>query len=82
MRSTKLKVVKHGQVISILAISIEFIKTITVSRMHRHLLFIHRQESIVHTGDFKVDYTPVFGDAIDLAAFCRDRKKGCARTDV
>ena len=24
---------------------------------------------VVHTGDFKVDYTPVFGDAIDLQRF-------------
>ena len=30
---------------------------------------------VVHTGDFKVDYTPVFGDAIDLQRFCRDWKK-------
>ena len=25
--------------------------------------------TVVHTGDFKVDYTPVFGDAIDLQRF-------------
>ena len=31
---------------------------------------------VVHTGDFKVDYTPVFGDAIDLARFGEIGKKG------
>ena len=32
--------------------------------------------TIVHTGDFKVDYTPVFGDAIDLQRFGEIGKKG------
>ena len=31
---------------------------------------------VVHTGDFKVDYTPVFGDAIDLQRFGEIGKKG------
>ena len=31
---------------------------------------------MVHTGDFKVDYTPVFGDAIDLQRFGEIGKKG------
>ena len=30
----------------------------------------------MHTGDFKVDYTPVFGDAIDLQRFAELGKKG------
>ena len=32
--------------------------------------------TVVHTGDFKVDYTPVFGDAIDLQRFAEIGKKG------
>ena len=31
---------------------------------------------VVHTGDFKVDYTPVYGDAIDLQRFAEIGKKG------
>jgi len=31
---------------------------------------------VLHTGDFKVDYTPVFGDAIDLQRFGEIGKKG------
>ena len=32
--------------------------------------------TIVHTGDFKIDYTPVDGDAIDLARFAELGKDG------
>ena len=43
--------------------------------------------TILHTGDFKVDYTPVFGDAIDLGRFAELGKKGvlalmCESTNV
>ncbi len=42
---------------------------------------------IVHTGDFKIDYTPVFGDAMDLTRFGELGKKGvlalmCDSTNV
>ena len=32
--------------------------------------------TIVHTGDFKIDYTPVFGDPVDLPRFAELGKKG------
>ena len=38
--------------------------------------FIHRQASWYTQDDFKVDYTPVFGDAIDLQRFGEIGKKG------
>ena len=44
VRSTKLKEVKHGQVINLGDFSIEFIKQIIVSRMLLHSQFIHLQE--------------------------------------
>ena len=31
---------------------------------------------ILHTGDFKIDYTPVFGDTADLQRFAELGKKG------
>ena len=31
---------------------------------------------VLHTGDFKIDYTPVFGDATDLQRFAELGKKG------
>ena len=55
--------------------------------MLRHWLYSLRQGIIVHTGDFKIDYTPVFGDAIDLTRFGELGKKGvlalmCDSTNV
>ena len=43
--------------------------------MRLHLRFIPRLGIVVHTGDFKVDYTPVFGDAIDLQRFAEIGKE-------
>ncbi len=37
--------------------------------------FIHRQELLCIQETFKVDYTPVFGDAIDLQRLERSVKK-------
>lgn len=44
--------------------------------MQSHWRFILLAGIVVHTGDFKVDYTPVFGDAIDLQRFAEIGKKG------
>ena len=44
----------------------------------RRLLAIYSPAGImVHTGDFKVDYTPVFGDAIDLQRFANWERRAC-----
>ena len=64
--NTKRKVVKFGQSINLGQFRIEFIKT-NHSIVDAAALAIYSPAGIVvHTGDFKVDYTPVFGDAIDL----------------
>lgn len=76
MKSCKRKVVKHGQSINLGAFRIEFIKT-NHSIQDASALAIYSPAGIViHTGDFKVDYTPVFGDAIDLQRFAEIGKKG------
>ena len=76
LRGTKRKVVKHGQSINLGAFRIEFIKT-NHSIADASALAIYSPAGIVvHTGDFKVDYTPVFGDAIDLQRFGEIGKKG------
>ena len=76
VRSTKLKEVKHGQVINLGDFAVEFIKT-NHSIQDASALAIYSPVGIViHTGDFKVDYTPVFGDAIDLQRFAEIGKKG------
>ena len=70
------KVVKFGQIINLGCFRIEFIKT-NHSIVDAAALAIYSPAGIVvHTGDFKVDYTPVFGDAIDLQRFADLGKKG------
>ncbi len=76
LRTTKRKIIKHGQSINLGCFRIEFIKT-NHSIADASALAIYSPAGIVvHTGDFKVDYTPVFGDAIDLQRFAEIGKKG------
>ena len=76
MNTTKRKVVKFGQSINLGHFRIEFIKT-NHSIVDAAALAIYSPAGIiVHTGDFKVDYTPVFGDSIDLQRFAEIGKKG------
>lgn len=76
LRSTKRKVVKHGQSINLGKFRIEFIKTNHSIQDASALAIYSPAGIVVHTGDFKVDYTPVFGDAIDLQRFAEIGKKG------
>lgn len=70
------KVVKFGQNINLGCFRIEFIKT-NHSIVDAAALAIYSPAGVVvHTGDFKVDYTPVYGDAIDLQRFAELGKKG------
>ena len=76
MKACKRKVVRHGQSINLGAFRIEVIKT-NHSIQDASALAIHSPAgTVIHTGDFKVDYTPVFGDAIDLQRFAEIGKKG------
>lgn len=76
MRSTRRKVVKHGQSINLGKFRIEFIKTNHSIQDASALAIYSPAGIVVHTGDFKVDYTPIFGDAIDLQRFAELGKKG------
>ena len=75
-KTTKLKEVKHGQVINLGDFAIEFIKTNHSIQDASALAIYSPVGIVVHTGDFKVDYTPVFGDAIDLQRFAEIGRKG------
>lgn len=76
INNVKRKVVKHGQIINLGCFRIEFIRT-NHSIVDAAALAIYTPEGIiVHTGDFKVDYTPVFGEMIDLPRFGELGKKG------
>ncbi len=76
LKGTKRKVVKFGQSINLGQFRIEYIKT-NHSIVDAAALAIYSPAGIVvHTGDFKVDYTPVYGDSIDLQRFAEIGKKG------
>ncbi len=76
METTQRKVVKFGSSVSLGCFRVEFIKT-NHSIVDAAALAIYSPAGIViHTGDFKVDYTPVFGDAIDLQRFAELGRKG------
>ena len=76
VESTRRKVVSFGQHIRLGQFDVEFIRT-NHSIVDAAALAIYSPAGIViHTGDFKVDYTPVFGDAIDLQRFAELGRKG------
>ena len=76
LKKVKRKVVKYGQHINLGCFRVEFIRT-NHSIQDAAALAIYSPAGIVlHTGDFKVDYTPVFGDAIDLQRFAEIGRKG------
>ncbi len=76
LTKTRRKVVKYGQHINIGEFRVEFIKTNHSIQDAAALAIYSPAGIIVHTGDFKVDYTPVYGDAIDLQRFGELGKKG------
>lgn len=76
LNNVKRKVVKHGQTINLGCFRIEFIRS-NHSIVDSSGLAIYTPAGIlVHTGDFKVDFTPVFGETIDLQRYAELGKKG------
>ena len=76
LRTTKRKIISFGQSINLGQFRIEFIKTNHSIQDAAALAIFSPAGIVMHTGDFKVDYTPVFGDAIDLQRFAEIGKKG------
>ena len=66
LRTTKRKVVRHGQSINLGKFRIEFIKTNHSIQDASALAIYSPAGIVVHTGDFKVDYTPMDGKIMDF----------------
>jgi ribonuclease J len=87
LSSCKLQTVSQGQTIELGAFKVEFIRS-THSIADTVALAIHTPVGVVvHTSDFKVDYTPIAGEAIDLPRFAELGRKGvlllmCDSTNV
>ena len=76
LSSTELIRVKPRDVIRLNSVSVEFIKT-NHSIADSVAIAVHTPLGVVlHTGDFKVDYTPIDGEAMDFARFAELGKKG------
>ncbi len=87
LKSTKRRIVKHGQTVNLGCFRVEFIRTNHSIADAAALAIFTPAGLIIHTGDFKVDYTPIFGDMIDLQRFGELGKKGvlallCESTNV
>ena len=76
LKTTRRKVIHSGQTINLGQLRVEFIRTNHSIQDAVALAIYSPAGTIVHTGDFKVDYTPVFGDAIDLQRFAEIGRKG------
>ena len=76
LNNVRRKVVSHGQIINLGCFRIEFIRTNHSIADAAALAIYTPAGIIVHTGDFKVDFTPVFGETIDLPRFGELGKKG------
>ena len=76
LETTTRKVVTFGQTITLGEFHVEFIRTNHSISDAAALAIYTPQGILVHTGDFKVDYTPIYGDAIDLQRFGELGKKG------
>lgn len=76
MDITERHVVSFGQTVKFGSLKVEFIRTNHSISDACALAITSPVGVVVHTGDFKVDYTPVFGDPIDLARFAQLGKQG------
>lgn len=76
LRSTKLNIVDQKQIINLGKMNIEFIRT-AHSIPDAVGLALHTPAGvIVHTGDFKIDYTPIDGQKVDLGRFAELGNEG------
>ncbi len=72
----KRKIVKYGQSVNLGSFRVEFIRMNHSIVDAAALAIFTPVGTIIHTGDFKIDYTPVFGDSADLQRFGELGKKG------
>ena len=76
LSTTELITVKPRDVVRLNSVSVEFIKT-NHSIADSVAIAVHTPlGAVLHTGDFKVDYTPIDGEPMDFARFEELGKKG------
>lgn len=76
LKNVRLQVVKQGQKLKLGAFEVDFIR-VSHSIPDAVALAINTPLGvIIHSGDFKIDYTPIDGQVMDLQAFAEYGKKG------
>ncbi len=76
LKTVKKKVVKYGQIINLGCFRVEFIKMNHSIEDAAAIAVYTPAGVILDTGDFKIDYTPVYGDVTDLQRLAELGKKG------
>lgn len=87
LNDVTLNVVEHGQTVELGAFKVEFIRSTHSIADASALAIFTPVGTVVHTGDFKIDYTPIEGQPIDLGRLAELGKKGvlllmCDSTNV
>ncbi|MFZ5988308.1 MAG: ribonuclease J [Bacillota bacterium] len=83
----ELKVIKHSDVVELGCFKVEFIRSTHSIADAVALAIFTPIGTVFHTGDFKIDYTPIEGEPLDLARLAELGKKGvlllmCDSTNV
>ncbi|HHW70027.1 MAG TPA: ribonuclease J [Clostridiales bacterium] len=76
IQNAKLNRIKPGGKIKLGCFTVEFIRTSHSIADAVALAIYTPVGTIIHTGDFKIDYTPIDGQVIDLARFAQLGEKG------
>ncbi len=76
LSDVNLNIVKHGDNVELGCFNVEFIRTGHSIPDASALAITTPVGVILHTGDFKIDYTPINGDVIDLNRFAELGNKG------
>ncbi len=76
LNNVNLNVITPGQVINLKNFEVEFLK-VNHSIPDACAIAVHTDQGIIfHTGDFKIDLTPIDGEVMDFQRICELSKKG------
>ena len=77
LEGSKLRIVEHGDTIKAGSFRVEFVKTNHSIQDASALAIYSPAGTIFHTGDFKIDYTPIYGEHADLQRMAEIGNEGC-----
>ncbi len=76
LSSTKMNIIEQGQIVDVGKMKVEFIRS-SHSIPDSVMFAIHTPAgTVIHTGDFKIDYTPIDGQMMDLGRLAELGRQG------